>query len=123
MSSKLRDKAKKAPAPAHVPLEIPEWELTGPDTAYIKVWSARDRVKWEELAAGDKASKGDAITFGVLLALVGADGKPIFDAAADLPWLQDQPAHLLLRIYREVGKVNKLTKEASEDLAKNSETQ
>lgn len=96
-----------------LPPEEGEWyvkELSAPeDIAFNKAWD-------------DHEKNGQQTAWFVCCAACDADGNRVFDDA-DLPWLvQHVPGWVLRQVWRTGGKLNGLTKEATEELEKNSAT-
>lgn len=102
-------KVERVPLPA----SEGDWhvrELSAPeDIAFNKGWD-------------DHEKNGQQIAWFVVCAACDADGKRLFDDG-DLAWLVEKvPGWVLKQVWRIGGKMNGLTKEATEELEKNSGT-
>lgn len=95
-------------------VEIPEWG--GP--VFLRAFTLADRIELE--ARPDNADVAAASVNAVAIALCDADGNRLFHGD-DIDALKAKNANVLLRLFRQVAKINALSKKDVEEIVKNGE--
>lgn len=109
----IRDKILAANDRKRITMEIPEWDVT----VHIAAMSAEDRDSWEKDMIKDKDKNIRARL--VVRVLLDDDGERIFQDK-DAKELGQKSAAVVDRVFAEAIKLNGLSGDDVEELAKNS---
>jgi len=97
------------------PVDVPEWG----GRLYVRSLSGTERAAWE--TASDRAAN-TARKLALLVQATACDARGnLLFAAADVPNLETRNAKALLRVARAAGRLNGLTADDVEAIAKNCE--
>ena len=102
------------------PCEVPEWG----GTVYVRVMSGAQRDVFEQWAIDRRSNGGqqsirDLKALMVVLSVVDAEGKPLFELK-DLALIQTKNYKAIDRIFQMSDKVNKISDKEIEEIAGNS---
>lgn len=111
----LRDSILQAKDLPVFPVEVPEWGIT----VFLKTLTGAERLQLEKDLSKDQKTDGPAMCRIVCATLCDEAGKLLFNYPQDIEVLNTKSVKALHRLFDEAMKINALSKQDVDELAKN----
>jgi len=117
-----REQIKAAEDRPRLLVPVTEWGKGA--QVYVRTMSAKQKADWEELVY-DKSGKDYVwnrrkVAAATAICTVEDEAGALIFSADDMEWLNEKAGHVLDRIYAASAKLNGITKDDEDELAKNS---